>query len=244
MAHDQSPDTPPRPQGAGSDDDDDWVRRDHGPRPHVPDHGRRPLLMALPVFLIALAAVAAILIAGCGDDDAGDTPPATGGGAPAPTSEVSSADAVAVKVAEGSALLSGRADPDTFADTTCEAAKLAGEYRCAYGGEGDPNSGSLTVRLQPTGAVSKVLGDTPPQAGLPAPTRVAELLAADDAASGSPGTAYRCATATAINPDGSSAGTSETGYRCVLIEGGKPFQRYVQFAADGTVVRDFEVTAP
>lgn len=246
---DTDPATPPaRPRGAGWDDEDDWGHRDHGPRPHVPDHGRRPLLMALPIFLITLAAVVAILVAGCGD---GDPKPQMGGAAsdsadtPATTEASSSPEAVAKQISESAALFSGLADPDAFADTTCEAGDAEGEYRCAYGGEGDPDSGSITVRLQSDGSIGKVLGNETPEAGAPATDRVAELLVADDKASGQKAVTYACAASTAINPDGSSAGTSASGFRCALVDGTRPVgQRYVQFGSDGTAVRDFEVTEP
>lgn len=229
---------------AFDDDDDDWVHRDHGPRPHVPDHGRRPLLMALPIFLITLAAVIAVLVAGCGGDDepTAPAPGTTSGSEPAPTQAARSPDEVARQLSESAALIAGLANPDAFDDTTCEAEGAPDEFRCAFGGEGDPDSGSLTVRAQADGSIGKVLGGEAPQAGQPEPTRVAELLAADDRASGQTEHTYACAAATAINPDGSSAGSNVPGFRCAALKGKKPVaQRYVQFGADGTVVRDFEV---
>lgn len=220
------------------DEDDDWGHRDHGPRPHVPDHGRRPLLMALPIFLITVAAVIAVLVAGCGGDD--ELPIGT-----SPTQSTPTPEAVATKVAESAALFAGLADPDAFVDTSCEAGAAEGEFRCSYGNEGDPDSGSLAVRLQADGSVGKVLGGATPVAGQPTPTRVAELLVADDRAAGEKSVTYTCAASTAINPDGSSAGASTPGFRCVLLDGKKPVgQRYLQFGPDGTAVRDFEVTEP
>lgn len=246
MADDETrPDPPHRPRGAGWDDEDDWVRRDLGPRPHVPDHGRRPLLMALPIFLITVAAVIALLVAGCGGDDANDpagSAPGTTYGEPAPTQAARTPEDVAKKISESAALIAGLANPDAFDDTTCEAGEAPDEYRCAFGGEGDPDSGSLTVRAQADGSIGKVLGGEAPPGGQPDPTRVAELLEADDRASGGTKHTYACAASTAINPDGSSAGSSVPGFRCAALRGTKPVaQRYVQFGADGTAVRDFEV---
>lgn len=238
---------------SGWDDEDDWVRRDHGPRPHVPDHGRRPLLMALPIFLITIAAVVAVLIAGCGADDEmpigkGTTPPAQS--TPANSASPADAKAVAKKVSESAALFSGMDDPDAFADVSCEPGSAADEFRCSYSGMvEDANhmmDGEITVRRQSDGSIGKVLGEGAPAAGQPTAEKVAELLKADDLLhSQQKNFTYRCAASTAINPDGSSAGTSIPGFRCVFIAKGKPaVQRYVQFGADGTAVRDFEVQEP
>lgn len=231
------------------DEDDDWVRRDHGPRPHVPDHGRRPLLMALPIFLITLAAIVAVLIAGCGDDEPAAAPQGTSSSsAPAPTQALSPA-AVATKVVEGAALFSGLADPDSFADTTCKATEPAGDFLCERSWT-DPavdheRVASITVRADANGSVSKLLGGKTAGSGQPEVARVAELLAADDTAAGEEELTYACAASTAINPDGSSAGSTVPGFRCAALRGKKPVaQRYVQFGADGTAVRDFEVQAP
>lgn len=226
-----------RPRGAGWDDDEDWVRRDHGPRPEVPDHGRRPLLMALPLFLIAVAAVVAILVAGCGDDEA---PTASGAGAAA--GGALRPEAVASKVRGMRDVFSGRVDGETLNDTTC-GAPTEGDYRCTYGGDGDPDSGTIVVRIQDSGMVSKVLGGEPPKAGVPRTDRVAELLVADDAQVGQSGVTYTCGASTAVNRDGSFANSPGAGFRCVMLDGKKPVgQRFVQFVPDGTAARDYVLT--
>lgn len=57
---------------------------------------------------------------------------------------------------------------------------------------------------------------------------------------------YGCAFSIGINPDGSSAASSPGGFRCATAKppaGEKDvLQRYVEFAADGSVKRDFMLT--
>ena len=53
---------------------------------------------------------------------------------------------------------------------------------------------------------------------------------------------YGCAFTSGMNPDGSAAASSPGGFRCAAPEPGAKdqyIQRYVEFAADGAVKRDF-----
>ena len=227
------------PRGAGFDDDE-WVRRDLGPRPEVPNHGRRPVLIGIPILLITIAAVVAILIAGCGGDD---EPSTAAGSTPSAAPADASTEKVTTAVRAAGKDLAGRGEASAFADATCEPTDGA-DYRCAFGGDGDPDAGAIRVRLQDDGSVTKLLGTAPPTAEPKTSTATQTLLADDDVASGATTVKYTCATSTAINPDGTSAGSSATGQRCVLIDAkGKVVgQRYVEFSPDGSVRRDFMVT--
>ncbi len=226
----------------GFDDDDDLQRRDLGPRPEVPNHGARPVLIGIPILLITTAAILAIVFGGGGDDNTSSssgsaaTSPATGSGD-------ASTDQVVAAVRASGDLLAGRAKPSAFADATCEPTDGM-DFRCAFGGEGDPDSGAIRVRLQDDGSVTKILGTVPAAVGQKTGTQTQALLTDDDVASGASEVTYICATSTAINPDGTSAGSTATGQRCVLTEPAQGDdkivgQRYVEFAADGTARRDF-----
>ncbi|MBJ7471714.1 MAG: hypothetical protein JHD16_10455, partial [Solirubrobacteraceae bacterium] len=199
MADDEQPipDDPtqgPAPTRGAGWDDDEWVRRDLGPRPEVPGHGARPFLMGIPILLIAIAAVVAIVVAGGGDDD---QPAATSPGAATTTSGSGDASTERAEAAlrSASAGLAGRADDDIYADATCEPTDAAGAagFSCAYGGEGDPDSGTVVIRLQDDGAVTKVIGSAPPVAGQPSSTTTQQLLTEDDAATGASKVTYACA---------------------------------------------------
>lgn len=223
----------------GGYDDDDLQRRDLGPRPEVPNHGARPVLIGIPILLITIAAILAIVFGGCGDDDAGSSGSA-GSTSPAAASGDASTDKVVAEVRKSAAVLPGRTEPSAFADATCEPTDGM-DFRCALGGDGDPDSVTIRVRLQDDGTVTKVLGTVPAEAGQKTSTQTQALLTDDDAATSSSKVTYTCATSTAINPDGTSAGSTVTGQRCVLVKGKGEIvgQRYVEFAPDGTATRDF-----
>ncbi len=246
MAADQpTPDAPKStPRGAGFDDDE-WVRRDLGPRPEVPNHGRRPVLMGIPILLITIAAVVAILVAGCGDEDKPGTTGGSGGSTPA----AAAGDAATVEkaLAQDGDQLAGRiTNPDLMTGIECEPTDgTPPSYRCSMGadmGAGEPVY--MVVRLQDDGTVTKLLAGDPPIAGEKTSEQTAELLAADDRYQEASKLAYVCATSAPVNPDGSSTGGTGAGQRCIgRKSGGSAIQRYVEFAADGTARRDYVLPA-
>lgn len=243
------PGTPAKPRGAGFDDDE-WVRRDLGPRPAVPNHGARPVLIGIPILLITIAAIVAILVGGCGGDD--EPSKASSGAAATTVDPATSGDQTTEHVQQtltkdGQQIAgwsSGWGD-ELWKEVECEPTDSAIDFRCTYGaGVGGEDPATIRVRHQDDGTVTKILGSEPPVAGQKTSAQTAALLVSDDESSGMTKTSYTCATSTAINPDGTSAGSSATGQRCVLIRDGKVTrQRYVEFALDGTARRDFEVGA-
>lgn len=244
----EQPPAPPRPRGAGWDDDDDWVRRDLGPRPHVPDHGRRPVLVGIPILLITIAAVIAIVVAGCGGDD--EPGPTASGEAPAAASAPPAGDAPTAEVEQALAdrgpLLAGWQtdwDKAVFADAACEPTDGAGatDFRCTFSAGSGKEPAALRIRLQGDGTITKLLGSDPPVAGQKRSADAQALLAADDAANDLKTDSYVCATSTPVNPDGTSTGGTTAGQRCVRLKGKETVlgQRYVEFAPDGTALRDY-----
>lgn len=243
MADDQpTPDAPkPTPRGAGFDDDE-WVRRDLGPRPEVPNHGRRPVLMGIPILLITIAAVVAILVAGCGDDE----PAPAGGSGSAPAAGGGDGAAVEQALEQDGDLLAGRlseAGKVSIEQASCEPLDSgAGDFSCSVTAGARSSAPSLwKVRLQGDGTASKLLAGQPPASGDKTSESTAALLVADDANQSATPLKYVCATSTTVNPDGSSTGGMGSGQRCVgLNAAGKvELQRYVEFAPDGAATRDF-----
>ncbi len=72
---------------------------------------------------------------------------------------------------------------------------------------------------------------------------MAAALDADERATLGRTVKYGCAYTTGMNADGSANAGSPGGYRCATATAPKgasaPLQRYVEFASDGSVVRDF-----
>ena len=72
---------------------------------------------------------------------------------------------------------------------------------------------------------------------------VAAALDADEHATLGRTVKYGCAFSGGLNPDGSQAPSSPGGFRCATLKAPAgstaPLQRYVEFAADGSVTRDF-----
>lgn len=242
---DREPAPKPRPRGAGWDDDDE-PRRDLGPRPEVPNHGARPFLMGVPILLITVAAIVAIILAGCGSDGAASS----GGSNSGSGKGGDEAEAATAALIRDAKLVGGPIPAAAFKDVSCEDAEPAGDYTCTFGsniagGTAVP-AGSIRI-VYSGGELAKRLGgeEASKTSAARSSEEVAALLAADDATRGGPKTTYACATSMAMNPDGSAGTGSASGYLCVVTsEDGKKAtgsgeSRYVQLRADGAAVRDF-----
>lgn len=102
--------------------------------------------------------------------------------------------------------------------------------------------------MQRDGHLSKLLGDVDPVPGVKTSEQAAALLAADDRVRHAPSRSrgYSCERTRRLEPNGSPSASRAMGevclayYRVSRIE----VQRYVEFAADGTAVRDYLVHQP
>lgn len=119
-------------------------------------------------------------------------------------------------------------------------------FDCSFGvGVGGEDPSWFTVRLQSDGALSKVLGEHDPVPGEKSPAETAALLAADDELQRAPSRTrgYACKPSPRVEPDGTRAGSALVGQLCTTRArlDRAPVRRYVEFAPDGTVTRDYVV---
>lgn len=198
-------------------------------------------------------AVASLLTAaaacGCGSDRAETT-------SPAPTSTPSAAQRQAAKAAtvalkkHGWKVAGTIGPPAAFGDADCTPSDGAADrIDCAFGTTyfGNMEPTWFEVRMQPDGSLSKVLGRREPAAGTKSSAQTATLLASDDLLQHAPSRTrdYACQSVQRVEPDGTRGSTSAAGQLCTTYfrVSRQHVQRYVEFAPDGTVTRDYLVRA-
>jgi hypothetical protein len=154
-------------------------------------------------------------------------------------------DDVASALASSAGELAGPLNPTGLAHARCTAVKdQDAQYTCIPVID---NSEEKPVALQWKGErLTKHLAGQELTKAPRAGDEVAKILATDERATLGRTVDYGCAFSQGINPDGSSAASSPGGFRCVdrktLEAKDGPIQRYVEFAEDGTVARDFMLT--
>lgn len=136
--------------------------------------------------------------------------------------------------------------PEMFGDAVCEPSTarpvaISCSFGTSYYGNMDPTW--FEVRLQPNGAVSKVLGRRVPVAGSKSSKQTAALLASDDALQNAPSRTrdYACRRSPRVERDGTRGSTDGIGQLCTTYfrVSRQTVRRYVEFAPDGTALRDY-----
>ncbi|MBO9531381.1 MAG: hypothetical protein J7513_00200 [Solirubrobacteraceae bacterium] len=140
------------------------------------------------------------------------------------------------------ATLAGPLNVTGLQHAKCVRGDGSGMYRCTPVMNNAESTGGVTVHYS-GGVVTKQLAGSSLTAAPRAGSEVATLLDADEKATLGRTVKYGCAFTIGINPDGSQASGSPGGFRCATA---KPpagedavLQRYVEFADDGMVTRDF-----
>lgn len=189
-------------------------------------------------------------LAACGTSNP-PAPPQSGSDEGTSPSRYTAADAAVAtrQLRSRGALLAGWMRPDLVtAAPECAPGRPGQNFiDCQFGqneGSGEPSY--FRVRLAAGGELTKILGDKAPAANATSPTKAAELLADDDELQRAPTRTapYRCATSPRIEPSGRRSDPStDRGLRCTTTQrlGNRTIARYVEFASDGTVARDYVI---
>lgn len=183
---------------------------------------RRALGLAI-VALVALIAVTVGVVLG----KSGDSNPV---------------DDVSAALASNATLLAGPLNPTGLQHARCTKSTET-TFTCT------PVIGNATEKpvrvIWKDGVLTKRLAGTnltaPPRSG----TDVAQTLIADERATIGRALKYGCAFTSGLSPSGEAATGSPGGYRCAAPDPkakGQYIQRYVEFAPDGSVTRDFMLT--
>lgn len=151
-------------------------------------------------------------------------------------------DDVSAALASNATLLAGPLNPTDLQHARCTKVSET-EFSCTPVIE-NAEAKSLTV-LWKDGVVTKRLAGTeltaPPRSG----SDVAQTLVADEQATIGRKLKYGCAFTSGLSPSGEAASGSPGGYRCAAPDPeakDEYIQRYVEFAPDGSVTRDFMLT--
>lgn len=204
-------------------------------------------------LLVVATVLTVVGVGGCGSLTASDRSEVR---TPGPTSTSSAAQRHAAEAATAvlrkhGALVAGTIGPPAaFGDADCNPTDDgAGRIVCAFGTTyfGNMEPTWFEVRIQPDGSLSKVLGRREPVAGSKSSAQTAALLASDDLLQHAPSRTrdYACRRAHRIEPDGARGSTSAAGQLCAtyLRVSRENVERYVEFAPDGTVTRDYVIRA-
>jgi hypothetical protein len=155
-------------------------------------------------------------------------------------------DDVSAALQASAATLAGPLNVTALEHTRCAAAEGENRYTCTSVMDNAAAANAIDVEYV-DGTITKRLAGSKLTSAPRAGNEVAAALAADEQATLGRTVQYGCAFSIGINADGSSASDSPGGFRCVSLKapaGSKaPVQRYVEFAADGAVTRDFIVAA-
>ena len=200
--------------------------------------------------VVAPALVVLALVSGCGEPDTGTGRP-TENAAPTSADVTSSSPrgtAAAVAFGRRGAMIAGWSRAASMrADDDCVPGMRAGEFECPYGRGDGMESSWIGIRVQPDGTATKVLAFAKPRTGAKSPAEVERLLARDDREMSAPARVgdYTCLRSPRIEPDGRPSDTdaNATGDRCTTVHriDHEQHVRYVEFAADGTALRDYEI---
>jgi hypothetical protein len=182
---------------------------------------------ALTFALVALAGLVAVIV----------TVALSRNNASNPVDDVSSA------LAANAELLAGPLNPTDLAHARC--VKESGtEFRCTPVVGNAAETTAIDV-VWKDGVLSKRLAGTQLTAAPRAGDDVAAALIADERVTAGRTVKYGCAFTSSMAPGGGAA-AGAGGFRCATLKPlpgeDEPLQRYVEFAADGTVTRDFMLT--
>lgn len=151
-------------------------------------------------------------------------------------------DEVSAALQAQAASLAGPLNVTGLQHAKCVVAEGDDLFACTPVMDNAEAASSITVQYADGVLTKRLAGSSLTQAPR-AGADVAAALAADERASLGRSVKYGCAFSVGINPDGSQASSSPGGFRCATAEAPEgadaPLQRYVEFAADGAVTRDF-----
>ncbi|MEH3053378.1 MAG: hypothetical protein PGN13_05120 [Patulibacter minatonensis] len=154
-------------------------------------------------------------------------------------------DDVASALASDAAQLAGPLNPTGLAHARCTAVEGEDELYSCTPVIDNATSKPITVEWKDDRLTKRLGGQTLTQAPRSGDD-VAKALTTDEQATIGRTVDYGCAFTSGMNADGGAAANSPGGYRCVdrktLDAKTGPIQRYVEFATDGSVTRDFMVT--
>jgi hypothetical protein len=159
------------------------------------------------------------------------------------TDDSNPVDDVSAALAANAMLLAGPMNPTDLAHARC-VQQQGTTFRCTPVINNAAATGAITVQWR-DGVLSKRLAGSTLTSAPRAGDDVAQALIADERATIRRTLKYGCAFTSSMSPGGGPA-SGPGGFRCAAPTPGGPknayIQRYVEFAADGAVTRDFMLT--